>query len=95
MHSETPARILIVDDDPANVELLADIFDDDYEVLFATDGNKALELALRSLPDLVLLDVLMPGIDGFEVCRQLKARRSTASWRLLRTKSRSLSMKLR
>jgi len=78
MHSESPARILIVDDDPSNVELLADIFDEDYEVLFATDGSKALELAVRSLPDLILLDVLMPGIDGFEVCRQLKESRSTA-----------------
>jgi len=78
MLDDSPARLLIVDDDPSNVELLAELFDEDYEVLFATDGLKALELAARTMPDLVLLDVMMPGIDGFEVCRQLKANRATA-----------------
>jgi diguanylate cyclase (GGDEF)-like protein len=78
MINEQQARILVVDDDPANVELLAEIFDDEYEVLFATDGDKALTIAAQASPDLILLDVMMPGIDGFEVCAQLKAGRSTA-----------------
>jgi diguanylate cyclase (GGDEF)-like protein len=77
MLNERQARILIVDDDPSNVELLAQIFEEEYEVLFATSGERALEVAATSQPDLVLLDVLMPGIDGFQVCARLKANRAT------------------
>ncbi len=80
MNAQPPAtKILVVDDDPGNVELLAGIFEDDYEVLFATHGERALQLARETKPEAILLDVLMPGMDGFEVCRRLKAARSTAS----------------
>lgn len=72
------ARILVVDDEPANIEVIADIFDDDYDVLIATDGQRALEIAGTSEPEVVLLDVMMPGMDGFEVCRRLKDQRATA-----------------
>jgi CheY-like chemotaxis protein len=69
--------ILIVDDEPINIDLLIDNLETDFEILAATDGKAALETALRELPDLVLLDILMPGIDGFEVCRRLKSNRLT------------------
>jgi PleD family two-component response regulator len=69
--------ILIVDDEPINIDLLVDSFECDYEVLAATDGKTALEKAQRERPDLILLDVLMPGIDGYEVCRRLKGNRET------------------
>ncbi|MDZ7641189.1 MAG: PleD family two-component system response regulator [Desulfurivibrio sp.] len=72
------AKILVVDDEISNIELLAEIFSDDYEVLFATSGAKALELAVQARPDLILLDVVMPEMDGFEVCSRLKSERSTA-----------------
>jgi diguanylate cyclase (GGDEF)-like protein len=72
------ARILIVDDDPSNARLLALIFDDNYEVLCATDGEQALEMARQEHPEVILLDVMMPGIDGFEVCSRLKADGSTS-----------------
>jgi diguanylate cyclase (GGDEF)-like protein len=65
--------ILIVDDDVANIEVLNAVLEDDYEVCFATSGEDAIKIALELLPDLILLDVLMPGIDGYEVCRRLKA----------------------
>jgi diguanylate cyclase (GGDEF)-like protein len=65
--------ILIVDDDVANIEVLNAILEDDYEICFATSGEEAIKIALADLPDLILLDVLMPGIDGYEVCRRLKA----------------------
>ncbi len=79
MNADTaPARILVVDDDPANIEVIADIFDDDYDVLISTDGERALEIAETSEPEVVLLDVMMPGMDGFEVCRRLKGRRATS-----------------
>jgi CheY-like chemotaxis protein len=69
--------LLIVDDEPVNIDLLLDTFEHDYEVLAATDGKAALETARREQPDLILLDILMPGIDGYEVCRRLKGNRET------------------
>lgn len=64
--------ILIVDDDVVNIEVLNAVLEDDYEICFATSGEEAIRIALALLPDLILLDVLMPGIDGYEVCRRLK-----------------------
>jgi len=68
-----PARILIVDDNPANVDILAARLDaQGYEILTAGDGEQALAVARRDLPDLILLDIMMPKVDGLEVCRQIK-----------------------
>lgn len=70
----TDARILIVDDMPANLDVLSQALEaSDYNVLVATSGETALKVAARARPDLILLDVMMPGIDGFETCRRLKA----------------------
>ena len=72
------ADILIVDDVPANLKLLAGILKDEgYQVRPASDGELALRSARARLPDLILLDILMPGMDGYEVCRQLKAAEET------------------
>jgi diguanylate cyclase (GGDEF)-like protein len=65
--------ILIVDDEISNIEIMNAVLEEEYEVCFATSGRQALDVAKTAQPDLVLLDVLMPGIDGFEVCRRLKA----------------------
>ena len=67
------ATILIVDDEISNIEIMNAVLEDDYEICFATSGQQALDIARTVQPDLILLDVLMPGIDGFEVCRQIKA----------------------
>tara|TARA_R110000868_G_scaffold259743_5_gene517970 strand:+ start:13078 stop:14037 length:960 start_codon:yes stop_codon:yes gene_type:complete len=64
--------ILIVDDEISNIEIMNAILEEDYEICFATSGPQALETARRILPDMILLDILMPGMDGFEVCGQLK-----------------------
>jgi two-component system, cell cycle response regulator len=73
------ARILVVDDVPANVKLLeARLMAEYFEVLTAEDGYKALEICDRTPVDLILLDIMMPGIDGFEVCERLKANEKTA-----------------
>lgn len=69
--SDKPA-ILVVDDETINIELLADLLEDDYDVSFATGGEQALALAASDRPDLILLDVLMPGMDGYDVCARLK-----------------------
>lgn len=72
-------RILIVDDVNENLHALLSILRDDYAVMAATTGEKALELATRLPgPELVLLDIKMPGMDGYEVLRRLKADPSTA-----------------
>ena len=71
-------QILIVDDYPTNIKVLSDfLIDSGFEVLIARDGNNALKKLQRVTPDLILLDVLMPGIDGFETCRRLKEQDST------------------
>jgi len=65
--------ILIIDDMPSEVVLLGETLAGLGEVLFATSGEQGLEVAARTLPDLIILDVVMPGLDGFEVLRRLKA----------------------
>jgi DNA-binding response OmpR family regulator len=68
-------RVLIVDDDPAIRELLATLLGfEGWEVAVARDGKAALETADRAPPDVVLVDVLMPGLSGLEICRRLKER---------------------
>jgi len=72
--------VLIVDDVPENLSLLYDALDEaGYAVLVATNGESALQRARQSLPDVILLDALMPGMDGFEVARRLKADAETLS----------------
>jgi len=70
----TPPRILIVDDQPANVDILKTrLATQGYELLTATDGAEALRMATAQQPDLILLDIMMPNMDGIEVCQRLKA----------------------
>ena len=66
-------QLLVVDDEPANLQVLRHILQEDYRLLFAKDGAKALELAAREKPELILLDVMMPKKSGFEVCEALRA----------------------
>lgn len=66
-------KILLVDDTKANIDVLVNALKDDYKLGVALDGPKALEYANDNPLDLILLDIIMPGMDGFEVCRQLKA----------------------
>ena len=72
-------QVLVVDDEPANLQVLRHILQDEYRLLFAKDGSKALELAAREQPDLILLDVMMPGMTGYEVCERLKGYPATAA----------------
>jgi DNA-binding response OmpR family regulator/DNA-binding CsgD family transcriptional regulator len=76
---ESVGVVLIVDDIPDNLAVLHDALDESgYTVLVATDGVSAIARAAQALPDIVLLDALMPGMDGFEVARRLKADEATA-----------------
>ena len=65
--------ILIVDDNPTNLYVLPKTLEEeDYEVMITNNGEDALEIASEFIPNLILLDVMMPGMDGFETCRKLK-----------------------
>jgi diguanylate cyclase (GGDEF)-like protein len=66
-------RILIVDDAMENIQILHQLLREEHDVLFALSGEKALEIAQNQLPDLILLDAVMPGMDGYAVCRALRA----------------------
>lgn len=71
------AIILVVDDDVTSRAILARLLESDYEVVFATNGQDALEQVRSAPPDVILLDVMMPDMDGYEVCRRLKADPAT------------------
>jgi DNA-binding response OmpR family regulator len=72
-------RILIVDDDVDTIRLICGILDGAGDLFFATDGEASLSLAREMQPDVVLLDAEMPGMNGYEVCKALKADATTAS----------------
>jgi sigma-B regulation protein RsbU (phosphoserine phosphatase) len=71
------SRVLIVDDVKGNIDILVEALKDEYKLSVALDGKAALRSVEKNAPDLVLLDIMMPGMDGYEVCRQLRAREST------------------
>ncbi len=71
-------KVLIVDDEPNNLQLLRQVLQHQYQLAFATDGVKALNIARKLKPDIILLDIMMPEMDGYETCRQLKADSVTA-----------------
>ncbi|MBF0261618.1 MAG: response regulator [Magnetococcales bacterium] len=74
MNDKPPrSRILIVDDLPGNIKVLAELLKDEYDISMTTNGQDALRLAQGNTLELILLDIVMPGLDGFEVCRRLQA----------------------
>jgi len=80
--SQAPAlkpTLLVVDDTPENIDVMRGILGADYTIKIANNGPLALKIATAQSPDLILLDVMMPGMDGYEVCRQLKANPLTCA----------------
>lgn len=65
-------KILVVDDEPLNLQLMREILGDEYQLAFATNGRKALEGAAKHAPDLILMDIMMPEMDGYQACKALK-----------------------
>lgn len=77
MEDLSECTILVVDDTEANIDLLVFLLGREYDVAVAMDGETALEVATNEPPDLILLDVMMPGMNGYEVCERLKANEAT------------------
>jgi two-component system cell cycle response regulator DivK len=72
-------KVLIVEDVEYNRDLLVQLLEDEYEILTAADGAAGIEMAARHRPDLILMDLSLPGVDGWEATRRLKARPDTAA----------------
>jgi len=76
--TSTPSTILIVDDEPINIDLLRETLKSKYRLIIATRGEQAYSLAVSKKPDMILMDVMMPGMDGFEACEKIKENPETS-----------------
>ena len=79
MQQEKRHLVLLVDDELLNIKILSDILKDDYSVVFATGAEEGICRAIESRPDIILLDIMMPGMDGYEVCARLQRDSRTAN----------------
>ena len=77
MDYQQSGKILVVDDTESNIDVILDSLQDNYDLTVATNGYDALEIIAEEIPDLILLDVMMPGINGYEVCQKLKLNDAT------------------
>lgn len=77
--SITQAKILVVDDQPINIQLINQTLSADYNVFMATTGQQAIDFCLKTPPDLILMDVIMPGMSGLETCKKMKEQESLQS----------------
>lgn len=74
---EENKTVMVVDDTETNIDILVELLGDDYEIMVAMDGKECLEAVQVQTPDIFLLDVMMPGMDGYELCRKLKSFKRT------------------
>ncbi len=79
MTSNKAHSVLLVDDELINIKILSDVLKDEFDVMFATSGEEGIRLAHELQPDVILLDVMMPVMDGYEVCAKLQSDARTAS----------------
>ena len=83
-------RILIVDDDAMNIDILMDSLEEDYDVKAAESGEEALEILPQYKPDVILLDIMMSGIDGYEVCKRIRADDAYKSVKIILISGRAM-----
>jgi len=76
-------KILAVDDNPNNTAIVEELFGEHYDLRTASNGNDAIKIALEFKPDLILLDIMMPGMDGYEVCRRLRMYSSISETKII------------
>ena len=83
-------KILVVDDDPMNVKFLKEILSDEYNIIAALSGEEALEIIFDFMPEILLLDIMMPGIDGYEVCKKIRANEKLANIKILLVSAKAM-----
>lgn len=83
-------RILAIDDDPNNITIVEELLGDDHDLKTATTGEQALRIAQDFRPDLVLLDIMMPGMNGYEVCRRLRERYTPEQTKIIMVSARAM-----
>lgn len=88
---EEKDRILAVDDDPNNIAILEELLSDDYHLRTATVGKEAIRVAMEFRPDVILLDIMMPGMNGYEVCRQLRKHDALECCRIIMVSARAMA----
>lgn len=76
-------KILAVDDNPDNTTIVEELFGDDYDLRTAGTGKEAMEIALDFQPDIILLDIMLPDIDGYEICRRLREHPSLSDTKII------------
>jgi CheY-like chemotaxis protein len=84
-------RVLAVDDCELNLEIIKEILGDEYDVRTATSGREALEVAFDFQPDIILLDIMMPGMDGYQVCHQIRAHPPLRHTRIIMVSAKAMS----
>src|SRR5213595_1968765 len=85
-----PKRILVVDDNPTNLAIFREMLDGQYDVFTASEGEEAIRLAERYCPRVVLLDVMLPGMDGYETCRRLRHLPGMGSARIIMVSAKAM-----
>jgi len=83
-------KILIVEDNLVNMDIFNEIFEDDYELKTALNGLEALEVINEFNPDLILLDVMMPNMDGYEVCKRIRAQENYKDVKIVMVSARAM-----
>src|SRR5262245_19387925 len=83
-------RVLVVDDNPINLEIIEEILAGEYEILMTDNGPDALRLAARHRPCVALLDIMLPGLDGYAICRQLRATPGLSDMRIVMVSAKAM-----
>jgi two-component system sensor histidine kinase/response regulator len=88
---QTQGKILAVDDDPNNIAILEELLDDNYDLRISSNGEQALGIAREFLPDIILLDIMMPGMDGYQVCQKLREHDMLKDTKVIMLSARALN----
>jgi DNA-binding response OmpR family regulator len=83
-------KILAVDDDPNNITIIEELLGDNYDLKIAASGQEALEIAQNFRPDIILLDNMMPGMNGYEICRRLRQRYTSEQVKIIMVSARAM-----
>jgi len=84
-------RVLAVDDNELNLEIIKKVLDDEYNLKTATTGEKALEIAVDYRPDIILLDIMLPDMDGYEICQQIRANPALRHTRIIMVSAKAMT----